>query len=432
MFLLFSTRVCGGTRKEQHAVASAARVSPSQLFFLAAAMSSSGSQFLGDSGAQNKAHSAPPPQGNTEPTTGTTPGSTSATPTAFTAGATPQVKRRTDPPPARQIPHQMPTPPDTKTAALAWVSATSELALGGAQTIRDGIQLLPAPIRRELTRHVVELSGYPPRRTGTTPPPKPERPAPKPDGRGRSRPAEAHPAAAAPAGPPRAVAKVASPTHPWGTAEQPNYAEEDTSAPPPPPAHPTTKMPRPTARPTDAQPKAPATPDDDADEEDHFRGFERCCTYRHPPPQFYTYYPKYRDEAHFRRRAERIKHDLEQPSAQSFLPWVPPELYSLQFNELDDVIELERRQAASDHAPPIAAATDAAYFYIRSLPAGVQGPRVPYWEDPHLVAGWCAHPCESGSGCKGRTSRCLRPIILGAGKPHAGHRCNQCHRNRDD
>ena len=346
-------------------------------------------------------------------------------------GATPQVKRRTDPPQARQTPRQMPSPPDSKTTALAWVSATSELALSGAQTIRDGIQLLPAPIRRELTRHVVELSGYPPRRAGTTPPPKPERPAPKPDGRGRSRPAEAHPAAAAPAGPPRAVAKVASPTHPWGTAAQPNYAEEDTSAPPPPPAHPTSKVPRPTARTEEEQPKTPATPDDD-DEEDVFRGFERCCTYRHPPAQFYAYYPKYRDEGHFRRRAERIKHDLEQPSAQSLMPWVPPELYALQFNELDDVLELEKRQAASDHAPPITAATDAAYFYIRSLPAGVQGPRVPYWEDPHLVAGWCAHSCESGRGCQGRTRRCLRPIILGAGKPHAGHRCNQCHRNRDD
>ena len=266
----------------------------------------------------------------------------------------------------------MPSPPDSKTTALAWVSATSELALSGAQTIRDGIQLLPAqtirdgiqllpaPIRRELTRHVVELSGYPPRRTGTTPPPKPERPAPKPDGRGRSRPAEAHPAAAAPAGPPRAVAKVASPTRPWGTAAQPNYAEEDTSAPPPPPAHPTSKMPRPTARTEEEQPKTPATPDDDDDEEDVFCGFERCCTYRHPPAQFYAYYPKCRDEDHFRRRAERIKHDLEQPSAQSLMPWVPPELYALQFNELDDVLELEKRQAASDHAPPITAATDAA------------------------------------------------------------------------
>ena len=160
-----------------------------------------------------------------------------------------------------------------------------------------------------------------------------------------------------------------------------------------------------------------AVPDEPPERYFAFRD-EDTCTLRNPPEQFIHYYPRLRDVTHWRRLGGRVKHDLEVTSAQCGRPWLPPELHALRYAELDDVIELEQRQAATAHAPPIVAAQEAAYFFITSLPAGIQGPRIPYWEDPFLVVGWCAHPCADGGRCVGKSRRCLRPIIIGASKPH--------------
>ena len=70
--------------------------------------------------------------------------------------------------PAGQAPHRaapsrlpvhMPAPPAVLDTQLTWVSHTSALIMAGAEAIQDGIRRLPAPIRRELTRHVILMSG---------------------------------------------------------------------------------------------------------------------------------------------------------------------------------------------------------------------------------------------------------------------------------
>ena len=83
------------------------------------------------------------------------------------------------------------------------------------------------------------------------------------------------------------------------------------------------------------------------------------------------------------------------------------------------------RRCCGARGEPGAAGPPAACWYVTSLPAHIQGPRIPVWEDPLLVIGWCAHPCLS-------CHRCLRPIIIGADCAHSSHRCSKCYKGRDE
>ena len=82
---------------------------------------------------------------------------------------------------------------------------------------------------------------------------------------------------------------------------------------------------------------------------------------------------------------------------------------------------------------PRGAQTETDYYFIRRLPPGVAGARIPvqHSREQRRLVGWCAHPCQQPRGenclCDGE-GRCLRPIMIGAYGAHGkrGHRCARC------
>ena len=127
---------------------------------------------------------------------------------------------------------------------------------------------------------------------------------------------------------------------------------------------------------------------------------------------------------------------MEAAGAQSSEQIVNEDLAQLAVANLTQLQDIEQ-QAATGDAPMMPLAGAAAYFFVRSLPPGVRGMRVPERLNGEVwVVGWCGRPCPAGRGCLSTVDRCLRPIVVrrGAGArlgdlaAHEHHECSECHR----
>ena len=125
---------------------------------------------------------------------------------------------------------------------------------------------------------------------------------------------------------------------------------------------------------------------------------------------------------------------MEAPGAQSTEPIVNGDLHAVanlaQLNDLE-------QQAATGVGQMMPLAGEAAYFFLRSLPPGVRGMRVPERLNGEVwVVGWCGRPCPAGRNCLSSVERCLRPIVVRRGTgaqlgdlaAHEHHECSECHR----
>ena len=126
----------------------------------------------------------------------------------------------------------------------------------------------------------------------------------------------------------------------------------------------------------------------------------------------------------------------ETPGAQSTEPILNVDLQQLSVANLAHLQDIEQRAATGD-APMMPLAGAAAYFFVRSLPPGVRGMRVPERLNGEVwVVGWCGRPCPAGRGCLSSVDRCLRPIVVRRGTgaqlgdlaAHEHHECSECHR----
>ena len=62
-------------------------------------------------------------------------------------------------------------------------------------------------------------------------------------------------------------------------------------------------------------------------------------------------------------------------------------------------------------------ADEAAYFFLRKLPDGVRGMRVPERLTGEVwVIGWCGRPCPAGANCLSTVDLCLRPVVVRRGR----------------
>ncbi|CAE7469887.1 unnamed protein product [Symbiodinium necroappetens] len=127
---------------------------------------------------------------------------------------------------------------------------------------------------------------------------------------------------------------------------------------------------------------------------------------------------------------------METPGAHSTETIVNDEFQQLAVANLAQLEDLER-QAATGEGQMMPLAGGAAYFFLRSLPPGVRGMRVPERLNGEVwVVGWCGRPCPAGRNCLSTVERCLRPIVVrrGAGAQlgdlaaHEHHECSECHR----
>ncbi|CAE7777117.1 unnamed protein product [Symbiodinium necroappetens] len=127
---------------------------------------------------------------------------------------------------------------------------------------------------------------------------------------------------------------------------------------------------------------------------------------------------------------------MEQPGAQSTEAINHSGLAQLAVANLRQLDDLEAA-AASGTGPMLPQATGASYFFVRKLPDGVRGMRVPERLNGEIwVVGWCGHPCGAGDNCLSSVARCLRPVVVrrGAGAnagdltAHDHHDCAECHR----
>ena len=130
---------------------------------------------------------------------------------------------------------------------------------------------------------------------------------------------------------------------------------------------------------------------------------------------------------------------MEQAGAQSTEPINHPGLAQLAVANLRQLDELEAA-ASSGTGPmlPQAQATGASYSFVRKLPDGVRGMRVPERLNGEIwVVGWCGRPCGAGANCLSSVGRCLRPVVVRRGTganavdltAHDHHDCAECHRN---
>ncbi|CAE7190406.1 unnamed protein product [Symbiodinium necroappetens] len=130
---------------------------------------------------------------------------------------------------------------------------------------------------------------------------------------------------------------------------------------------------------------------------------------------------------------------MEAPGAQSTEPIVNGDLQQLAGLAVANLAQLGdiEHQAATGEGQMMPLAGEAAYFFVRSLPPGVRGMRVPERLNGEVwVVGWCGRPCPAGRDCLSTVERCLRPIVVrrGAGAQlgdlaaHEHHECSECHR----
>ena len=129
--------------------------------------------------------------------------------------------------------------------------------------------------------------------------------------------------------------------------------------------------------------------------------------------------------------------DMHMAGAESTEPIVDPDLQQLAVANMMQLADLERR-AGTGEGQMMPVADEAAYFFLRKLPPGVRGMRVPERLTGEVwVIGWCGRPCpNAGARCLSSVERCLRPVVVRRGEGanlgdlehHEHHECAECHR----
>ena len=95
---------------------------------------------------------------------------------------------------------------------------------------------------------------------------------------------------------------------------------------------------------------------------------------------------------------------MEQAGAQSTEPINHPGLAQLAVANLRQLDDLEA--AASSGTGPMLPQATGVYFFVRKLPDGVRGMRVPERLNGEIwVVGWCGHPCGAGANCLSSVGR---------------------------
>ena len=87
---------------------------------------------------------------------------------------------------------------------------------------------------------------------------------------------------------------------------------------------------------------------------------------------------------------------MEQPGAGTDEEIQDPSLQALALANIQQLQDLERRAAAGEGGlMPMSEA--ASFYFLRSLPAGIRGMRVPERLAGEVwVVGWCGRPCPAG------------------------------------
>ncbi|CAE7450216.1 unnamed protein product [Symbiodinium sp. KB8] len=129
--------------------------------------------------------------------------------------------------------------------------------------------------------------------------------------------------------------------------------------------------------------------------------------------------------------------DMHMAGAESTEPIVDPDLQQLAVANMTQLADIERR-ADTGEGQMMPVADEAAYFFLRKLPPGVRGMRVPERLTGEVwVIGWCGRPCpNAGARCLSSVERCLRPVVVRRGEGanlgdlehHEHHECAECHR----
>ena len=129
--------------------------------------------------------------------------------------------------------------------------------------------------------------------------------------------------------------------------------------------------------------------------------------------------------------------DMHLAGAESTEPIVDPDLQQLAVANMQQLADIEHR-AGTGEGQMMPVADEAAYFFLRKLPPGVRGMRVPERLTGEVwVIGWCGRPCpNAGARCLSSVERCLRPVVVRRGEGanlgdlehHEHHECSECHR----
>ena len=109
--------------------------------------------------------------------------------------------------------------------------------------------------------------------------------------------------------------------------------------------------------------------------------------------------------------------DMHLAGAESTEPIVDPDLQQLAVANMTQLADIERR-AGTGEGQMMPVADEAAYFFLRKLPPGVRGMRVPERLTGEVwVIGWCGRPCpHAGARCLSSVERCLRPVVVRRGE----------------
>ena len=74
------------------------------------------------------------------------------------------------------------------------------------------------------------------------------------------------------------------------------------------------------------------------------------------------------------------------------------------------------------------------YFFVRRLPPGRRGGRIPERQDARRMLGWCGEQCDRLHECTDfgprGPGRCFRPVFADRRRVHTSHECTRCHSNQ--